>query len=442
MSGSIQGHRGVLVVADLKFIHAADIHLGRPFSGLEKWDPELGRLCRKAGYTAWERIIQGALDHKVDFVTLAGDVFDSPNPSVRARVAFRDEVLRLYDAGIPVFMALGNHDSLAVFPQPLHSLPGLHVFGPEPEGVRPQLQGKADGVMIFGASFERPVVTHNLVSMFRRDPGVDLAVGVVHANVSSIRGHLDYAPCTLDDLKSVGMDAWCLGHVHARVVLSEEPLIFYPGAGQGAHVNETGPHGYHLVRLTSGKGTSAEFISAAPVVWSKVDVDVSDCAGIEDVVDAAGMACRNILSDEDTTEAFVVRIHLIGSGSPTTTRASRENKELLDILSERLSNLPVPVFPESIRDLTALPFDPEVLLKEEGFLGDFLKLSRGVAEKPADREELFGAVGAELMKRVSRAYLSQELEPERLINDPHSMSDLLQDAENLVTRMFFDPLKS
>ncbi len=62
----------------LKFIHAADIHLGRPFSGLRRSSPELGNLFLQAGYDAWDRIVTTAIDRGVDFLTLGGDVFDAP----------------------------------------------------------------------------------------------------------------------------------------------------------------------------------------------------------------------------------------------------------------------------------------------------------------------------------------------------------------------------
>ena len=429
-------------MADFKFIHAADIHLGRPFSGMEKSHPELGKRFRKAGYIAWERIIQAALDHKADFVTLAGDVFDSSNPSVRTRVAFRDGVLKLHDAGIPVFMALGNHDSLAVFPEALRSLPGLHVFGPEPEGVRPNLRGNADGVVIFGASFEMPVVKHNLVSTFSRDPGIDTAIGLVHANVSAVGGHMDYAPCTLDDLKASGMDVWCLGHVHAGVVLCQEPLILYPGAAQGAHINESGPRGYYLVSVLSGNAASAEFFPVAPVAWAKVDVDVSGCASLEDIMDEVEIACQDSVGDEPASEALVVRVHLTGSGYGIWAGVSAGIQEMIEVLGERLSNQRIPVFPESVRDLTIPPVNPELLIREEGFLADFLKMCRGFSQDEAEREDILGTAGAELLKKVSRTYLAQALDPQRLTKDPKYGNELLREAENLVTGMFLEPSRS
>ena len=266
----------------LKFIHAADIHLGRPFSGLRRSSPELGNLFLQAGYDAWDRIVTTAIDRSVDFLTLGGDVFDAPNPTVRARVAFKKGVERLHDARIPIYLAVGNHDPLKSFPESLRTLPGLHLFGPNPEGMRFAGQEQTDGVMIFGAGFEKAVITDNLVRKFRRDPGVDLAIGVVHTNVAGTSGHENYSPCTLDDLKAAGMDIWCLGHVHSSEVLSQDPLILYPGTSQGAHINESGLRGCHLIVAQAGSAAVAEFIPLAPCLLAQGGCGcdgVSQCRG-------------------------------------------------------------------------------------------------------------------------------------------------------------------
>ena len=214
-----------------------------------------------------------------------------PNPTVRARVAFKNGLERLYDARIPVYLAVGNHDPLKSFPESLRTLPGLNLFGPNPEGMRFTGREQTDGVMIFGAGFEKAVITDNLVRKFRRDPGLDLAIGVVHTNVAGTSGHENYSPCTLDDLRAAGMDIWCLGHVHSSEVLSQDPLILYPGTSQGAHINESGLRGCHLIVAQAGSAAVAEFIPLAPVCWLKVDLDVTECHSAEDLLDEAVALC-------------------------------------------------------------------------------------------------------------------------------------------------------
>ncbi len=423
-------------MSNLKFIHAADIHLGRPFSGLRRSSPELGNLFLQAGYDAWDRIVTTAIDRRADFLTLAGDVFDAPNPTVRARVAFKNGVERLYDAGIPVYLAVGNHDPLQSFPESLRSLPGLHLFGPNPEGALLAGKEQTDGVMIFGAGFQKAVVTDNLVRNFRRDPGIELAIGVVHTNVAGTSGHENYSPCTLDDLKAARMDVWCLGHVHSCLVLSKDPLILYPGTSQGAHINESGCRGCHLIVVETGSPAIEEFVSLAPVCWIRVDLDVTECQSAEDLVDAAETLCSDTAFEADGVRALVVRLNLTGQGGPQGLRAIARDPEFFDVLCERLARLSLPVFPESVRDLTRSTTSLNSEKDEEGFLGDFLQLCRRSAEEPAMRDHLLGNVQAELVKKLHRRYIPLELDFERLKNDSQAVGTLLDEAADLVDQMF------
>ena len=128
-------------MAEIKFIHASDIHLGRQFSGLQQSSPLLADLFRRAGYSSWEKLVRTAVERKVDFLVLAGDVFDSQHITVRARVTFIEGAQQLHEAGIPLFMALGNHDPLSSFPDSLRTLPGLRLFGPDPDPDRDRSRG-------------------------------------------------------------------------------------------------------------------------------------------------------------------------------------------------------------------------------------------------------------------------------------------------------------
>ena len=93
-------------------------------------------------------------------------------------------------------------------------------------------------------------------------------------------------PCSLDDLRATGMDVWCLGHVHAPTVLCRSPLIIYPGTPQGAHVNESGPHGCYLISVSDRGSMESPFYSTAPVLWVTTEVDVTRTESVEDVLDA------------------------------------------------------------------------------------------------------------------------------------------------------------
>ncbi len=86
----------------MKFIHLADLHLGKNLCGFDLLDDQ--------EYIA-KQIVQKAVEEKVDAVLIAGDVYDSSLPSEKA-VHLLDEILKMFVRNhIKVFMIAGNHDS-------------------------------------------------------------------------------------------------------------------------------------------------------------------------------------------------------------------------------------------------------------------------------------------------------------------------------------------
>lgn len=416
----------------MRFIHAADIHLGRQFSGLNRSSPELGKLFLQAGYSAWDRIVSRALDLKVDFVTLGGDIFDASNPSVRPRVAFRDGVALLREAGIPVYAVLGNHDPFRTFPDSLRSLPGLYLFGPEPE-----TKELTQGAVLHGASFENSAVRDNLARRIHRAAGSDLAIGLLHTNVSGNSDHGDYAPCSLDDLRAVGMDVWCLGHVHSPSVLLEEPLILYPGCAQGAHVKEMGPRGCHIVSIEDTGAATAEFLPIAAVRWETLDVDVTDCACAEDFLDAADLASSEFVSELSELDAVVARIYVRGKPSMQNI-GSLIDDEFRGLLSERLANLSVPVFAEALCDCVSFTPDLDLSPQREGFLSDFLKIANDSVEAPDLRSVLVDRIRGELEK-LNRRHYEAIFDTESWKENPRLTEEYVKQASEMVLQMLMGP---
>lgn len=76
------------------FIHCADLHLDSPFEGLHAVAPFLARLLRDATFRAFDNIIDLALAQKVDFIIVAGDVYDAADRSLRAQTRFREALGR------------------------------------------------------------------------------------------------------------------------------------------------------------------------------------------------------------------------------------------------------------------------------------------------------------------------------------------------------------
>ena len=80
----------------LKVLHTADLHLGTHFPSLGNYGPER----EKDFLTTFSSIIKLSLDQKVDLVLIAGDLFDSPHPSLNLFGTVKAELEKLIDANI------------------------------------------------------------------------------------------------------------------------------------------------------------------------------------------------------------------------------------------------------------------------------------------------------------------------------------------------------
>ncbi|WP_027481963.1 exonuclease SbcCD subunit D [Deinococcus pimensis] len=86
----------------MRILHTADFHAGRTLRGYDR-TPEI-----RAALT---EIADLARSERADAVLVAGDLFDSVNPSADAESAIYEFFLRLRELGVPAVAIAGNHDS-------------------------------------------------------------------------------------------------------------------------------------------------------------------------------------------------------------------------------------------------------------------------------------------------------------------------------------------
>ncbi len=255
------------------FIHAADLHLDAPFSGLTAASDRIGKALAEATYEAFRRVIDTAIAREVDFVVIAGDAYNSRDKSLRAQLRFREQMTRLAEAGIEAFVVQGNHDPANGWSAKLALPDNVTVFSADRVGRAEVVRDGELVAAVYGRSFARRDVTENLSLGYRREASDPIAIGVLHTNVGSNADYETYAPATLDDLRAAGMDYWALGHIHKQEVLAENPWVVYSGSPQGINPKETGPHGCFVVDVSPSGAVSLEHVETAPVAWAHVTLD-------------------------------------------------------------------------------------------------------------------------------------------------------------------------
>jgi DNA repair exonuclease SbcCD nuclease subunit len=402
------------------FIHTADLHLDSPFSGLRQVDGEIADLLKDATFRAFDNVVELALKNKVDFLLVAGDVYDAADRSLRAQLKFADGLKKLAVAGIRSFVCHGNHDPLDGWIASLQWPEEVHIFGSEFETVSVALGGE-DVVLIHGISYPHSQINDSFGRGFKRQGSQPFQIGLFHCSVGSDPAHETYAPRTLSELVAANLDYWALGHVHRHRVLKDgHPFITYPGTTQGRHIRETGPRGCLLVQVSGSGEVSARFEPVDCVRWSSSELQIDDLETEGDLIEALERTCDEI-GDEAQGRPAVVRITLSGRGE---LHAMLRSPLVVEDLTERLrvtglESAPA-VMVEQIQVRTNTPIDLDSRRKSADFLGEVLRLIENTREKPTRLQEMISELYND---RRGRRFLDTLAEEELL--------ELLSEVESI-----------
>src|SRR5258707_14851721 len=84
----------------MKFIHCADVHLDTPLQGLAQYVGAPVNEIRNATRRAFEKVLDVAVSDRVDFLIIAGDLYDVGLKSFESALFFNKQMARLKEAGI------------------------------------------------------------------------------------------------------------------------------------------------------------------------------------------------------------------------------------------------------------------------------------------------------------------------------------------------------
>lgn len=93
----------------IRVLHFADLHIGMEAYG--QIDPQTGLNRRVVDFLgAFDAVVEHAIREEADLVLFCGDAFKNRDPSPTYLREFAARLRRLLEAGIPVFLLVGNHD--------------------------------------------------------------------------------------------------------------------------------------------------------------------------------------------------------------------------------------------------------------------------------------------------------------------------------------------
>lgn len=345
----------------VKLIHAADLHLDSPFSGLS---PQLAAQRRGEQRRLLEGLAALARERKADAVLLSGDLLDSGRTFRETAQTLANQ---LGSTGCPVFIAPGNHDYYSAH-SPYSTLEwpeNVHIFKTEQVESIP-LPGKA--CVIHGAAFSAPRLERSPLAGFAVLRDGNLHIMALHGEVDSDGG---YGPILTADIAASGLSYLALGHVHQCSGLQKAGSTFwaYPGCPEGRGFDELGEKGVLYLEVEENT-CKAEFI---PLGKRRYEILTVDVTGKEPLT-----AIRAALPTN--TKEHIYRILLTGE---------RPDGLDLPLLTQALEG---DFFGLTLRDQTRAPRKLWERMEEDTLTGLFLREMARRCEAEPDNDTLQLAV--------------------------------------------------
>ncbi|ABB57282.1 metallophosphoesterase family protein [Synechococcus elongatus] len=362
-----------------RFLHLADVHLGFDRYNNPKRTTDFFHALEDA-------LVRYAIDPKVDFVVIAGDLFEHKvvQPAILSQALLVLDLLK--KAEIPAIAIEGNHDhrpygSRSSWLRYLAEWYGLILLEPEasvaegdnryqpwdPETHTGSYIDLDCGVRILGSCWygsAAPQMIRLLAADIRAlPPGPEHTVMLFHhgveGQIARYSGALRYED--LLPLREAGVNYLALGHIHKYYEL--ENWVFNPGSVEANSIAEgqdQAPRGVLSVELKSGQKqpqvTLQRDYLQRPIVrlrletrvdWSPADLEAAAIATVEQAI-ATG-----------TTQEAIVELRI--SGSVAFPRSEFDTRSLQAQLHQQSQAL---IF--NLRyDVSGQEFASPVLLSEQ-----------------------------------------------------------------------------
>jgi DNA repair exonuclease SbcCD nuclease subunit len=248
-----------------RFLHAADLHLEQPASGLAEVPPHLADLLIDCPLLAAARVFDAAIDQRVDLVVLIGGVVDPTCCSPRELLFLVEQFERLAERQIAVYWAGGARDSLDHWPGFIKWPANVRFFSRSRVERHQHEVGRVPVCDVIGRSHDEKGAPH--VYEFAPSRASEFTVAVANADWNG------------GALGEIGVKYWALGGSRQRFTpATANCTAHYPGSPQGRRPSETGPHGCTLVHVDEEQRVQMTPIACDVVRWQSPRLSLSSSA--------------------------------------------------------------------------------------------------------------------------------------------------------------------
>ncbi|MFP4195144.1 MAG: exonuclease SbcCD subunit D [Candidatus Woesearchaeota archaeon] len=409
----------------MRFIHFADCHL----DGYR--EEKLSRL----GFENFTKVIDAALENEVDFVLLAGDLFNTALPRVDVLKETVEQLRRLYEQDIPVYTVPGSHDFSPRGRTMLDVLEKAELItnvvkGSVSEKGKLQLKLTRDektGTLITGLLGKKGMLDKHYYEDLDRehlkreiDGGAGaMTIFMFHTAISELKPkdleHMQAAPISF---MPEGFDYYAGGHVHitSRYSTTTYPNVVYPGPtfpNNFAELEKLGSGTYVYydseAEFTDGNGTTTHFkhvkLDGRPVL--PLTIDLSGTA-----YEAVSIMLKELEKHDVEKKIVLLRLHgTLAEGKVSEIEFNDVLKHCYDngafIVLKNTNKLSSKMFEEVVVNEDSTDSIEETTIDEH--LGT-IKLPEGYDEKETvdtlmmvlDQEQLDGEKKSTFVERIKQ----------------------------------------
>jgi DNA repair exonuclease SbcCD nuclease subunit len=411
----------------MKFIHTADLHLDSPLRGLSSYADAPAARLRTATRDAFHNLVTHAIDEQVDFMVVAGDVYDGDWKDFNTGLYFVRQMGRLRHAGIPVYLLYGNHDADSEMTRGLELPDNVHVFSSR-KAETFRIDNKK--VALHGRSFKVAATTENLLPSYPEPVGGWLNIGVLHTALEGNAEHAKYAPCSVAELQAKGYQYWALGHVHEHWMLRGDVTIAYSGNLQGRHIRELGARSALLVTAEDSEITEVDRLEVDVLRWHALEVDISAVGDRRGAIRAAGLGLERALDSTPSHLPLAVRVLFKGRSAAHADLVADEGQLRQEVIAQAVALDADRLWIEKVQ-VASEALDTDQMSSNDDAEGALAELA-GLALAAKDDPEFVQSVQADwlaLLEKLPHEVLQASPDLQALRQDPLAqMSDRLRQA--------------
>lgn len=363
-----------------KFIHCGDLHLGAPFVAMSSLGKFGDDMLVEATYKAFENICNMAIEERVDAVLISGDIYNSTDHNLEAQVRFVRELEKLSNHDIQVFIVHGNHDPVDAWSSKIKMPPKVHVFaGDKAERIPLVARGK-EVAAVYGISHSHKGIFEDLSDRIMPTDTDEYSIGLLHATIGGLEEKTEYAPTSVEKLRSKNINYWALGHIHKREILNRNPHIVYAGNPQGLNRKEEGAKGCYLVKVGVYGDADLEFRETSAIVFASCEIDISGFTELSQIEELIRHKKKMMASKY--RRPILLRIVLTGQGELAAACQDESAREfwLKNSQAEETGKKFDFVLVHRIDDETLLPIDLQARRELPDILGDYLRAYDKIAD--------------------------------------------------------------